>query len=68
MRSCVVKPEEGDTNAKDEDDSDADIKYPTDLDLLNESRQKEEELIDELCLTLGVQELVRGYHSWHEPD
>ncbi|MDD2285643.1 MAG: transposase [Paludibacter sp.] len=29
---------------------DADIKYPTDLDLLNESRQKAEELIDELCL------------------
>ncbi len=31
---------------------DADIKYPTDLDLLNESRQKAEELIDELCLKL----------------
>jgi len=32
---------------------DADIKYPTDLDLLNESRQKAEELIDELCLKVN---------------
>ncbi len=40
---------------------DADIKYPTDLDLLNESRQKAEELIDELCLKLGVQEKPRTY-------
>ena len=31
---------------------DADIKYPTDLYLLNESRQKLEELIDDLCLQL----------------
>jgi IS5 family transposase len=76
----AVKPEEGDTNAKDEDDNDddphpgnsgklqmdatvcdADIKYPTDLDLLNESRQKAEELIDELCLKLGVQDKSRTY-------
>jgi hypothetical protein len=35
---------------------DADIKYPTDLDLLNESRQKAEELVDELCLKQGVQD------------
>ncbi len=34
----------------------ADIKYPTDLDLLNESRQKAEELIDELCLKLGIKD------------
>jgi hypothetical protein len=40
---------------------DADIKYPTDLDLLNESRQKAEELIDELCLKLGVQDKPRTY-------
>ncbi len=32
---------------------DADIKYPTDLDLLNESRQKAEELIDDLCLKVN---------------
>ena len=35
---------------------DADIKYPTDLDLLNESRQKAEELIDDLYLKLGIEE------------
>ncbi len=40
---------------------DADIKYPTDLDLLNEGRQKAEELIDELCLKLGVQDKPRTY-------
>ncbi|MEA4994858.1 MAG: transposase [Petrimonas sp.] len=75
-----VKPEEGVTNVKDEDNNDddphpgnrgklqmdatvcdADIKYPTDLDLLNESRQKAEELIDELCLKLGVQDKPRTY-------
>lgn len=40
---------------------DADIKYPTDLDLLNGSRQKAEELIDELCLKLGVRDKPRTY-------
>ena len=40
---------------------DADIKYPTDLDLLNESRQKAEELIDVLCSKLGVQDKPRTY-------
>jgi len=40
---------------------DADIKYPTDLDLLNKSRQKAEELIDELCSKLGVQDKPRTY-------
>ena len=40
---------------------DADIKYPTDLDLLNGSRQKAEELIDELCLKLGVRDKLRTY-------
>src|SRR5690554_1625255 len=40
---------------------DADIKYPTDLDLLNESRQKAEELIDELCLKLGIKDKLRTY-------
>ena len=38
---------------------DADIKYPTDLDLLNESRQKAEELIDELCLQLKYFFVIR---------
>ncbi|WP_332456877.1 IS5 family transposase [Petrimonas sp.] len=73
-----VKPEEVDTNAKDDDNDDedpgnrgklqmdatvcdADIKYPTDLDLLNESRQKAEELIDELCLKLGIKDKPRTY-------
>ena len=40
---------------------DADIKYPTDLDLLNESRQKAEELIDDLCFKLGLQDKPRTY-------
>ena len=40
---------------------DADIKYPTDLDLLNESRQKAEELIDDLCLKLGIKDKPRTY-------
>ena len=77
-----VKPEEVDTNAKDDDNDDedpgqhpgnrgklqmdatvcdADIKYPTDLDLLNESRQKAEELIDELCFKLDVKDKPRTY-------
>ena len=42
---------------------DADIKYPTDQDLLNEGRQKVEELIDELCLKLGVRDKPRTYRS-----
>jgi len=46
-----VKPEEIDPA----------IKYPTDLDLLNESRQKAEELIDELCLKLDVKDKPRTY-------
>jgi len=40
---------------------DADIKYPTDLDLLNVSREKAKELIDEMCLKLGVQDKPRIY-------
>ena len=40
---------------------DADIKYPTDLDLLNESRQKAEELIDDLCFKLGLQDKPLTY-------
>ena len=40
---------------------DADIKYPTDLDLLNVSRQKAEELIDDLCLKLGIKDKPRTY-------
>lgn len=47
---------------------DADIKYPTDLDLLNESRQKAEELIDELCLTLGIQDKPRTYRRVARKD
>lgn len=40
---------------------DADIKYTTDLDLMNESRQKAEELIDDLYLKLGNEEKPRTY-------
>ena len=39
---------------------DTDIKYPTDLDLLNESHQKAEELIDDLCLKLVVRDKPAG--------
>ena len=34
--------------------TDAEIKYPTDLDMLNTSRQKAEELIDYLCSELKI--------------
>jgi IS5 family transposase len=37
------------------------IKYPTDLDLLNESRQKAEELIDDLYLKPGIKDKPRTY-------
>lgn len=49
---------------------DADIKYPTDLDLLNESRQKAEELIDELCLKVNlffvIQHLLEQQESMYK--
>lgn len=41
--------------------ADADIKFPTDLDLLNDSREKAEELIDYLCGELGVKQKPRTY-------
>ena len=47
---------------------DADIKYPTDLDLLNDSRQKAEELIDELCLKLDLQDKPRTYRRVARKD
>lgn len=47
---------------------DADIKYPTDLDLLNGSRQKAEELIDELCLKLDLQDKPRTYRRVARKD
>ena len=47
---------------------DADIKCPSDLDLLNESRQKVEGLIDELCLKLGVQDKPRKYRRVARKD
>jgi len=34
--------------------ADANIKFPTDLSLLNDSREKSEEIIDKLCLSLGL--------------
>jgi hypothetical protein len=41
--------------------TDADIPYPTDLDLLNESREKSEELIDFLCKLLPEVSRPRTY-------
>ena len=35
--------------------ADADIKYPTDLNLLNDSREKSEEIIDKLCHDLQIE-------------
>jgi hypothetical protein len=35
--------------------ADAHIKFPTDLSLLNDSREKSEEIIDKLCKALGMQ-------------
>ena len=35
--------------------ADADIKYPTDLNLLNDSREKSEEIIDKLCQDLQIE-------------
>lgn len=43
--------------------ADADIKYPTDLDLLNESRVKAEELIDILCRQMGITDKPRTYRK-----
>lgn len=40
---------------------DVDIEYPTDPDLLNESRQKAEELIDDLYLKPGIEDKPRTY-------
>lgn len=37
------------------------IKYPTDLDLLNDSRQESERIIDALCKQLGVEKKPRTY-------
>jgi len=41
--------------------TDAEIKYPTDLDLLNDSREKSEELIDQLCNLLPDEPRPRTY-------
>lgn len=41
--------------------ADAAIKFPTDLDLLNDSREKAEELIDYLCGELGVKQKPGTY-------
>jgi transposase, IS5 family len=43
--------------------ADADIKFPTDLDLLNDSRVKAEMLIDDLCKKLNIQEKPRTYRK-----
>ncbi len=41
--------------------ADADIKYPTDLGLLNDSREKSEQLIDILCKLLSTEKRPRTY-------
>lgn len=41
--------------------ADAHVKYPTDLNLLNESREKAEYLIDKLCERLNITEKPRTY-------
>ena len=43
--------------------ADADIKYPTDLDLLNDSREKSEDLIDTLCKQLDIEVKPRTYRK-----
>lgn len=43
--------------------ADADIKYPTDLGLLNDSREKSEELIDLLCGRLEISKKPRTYRK-----
>jgi len=42
--------------------ADADIKFPTDLDLLSDNRVKAEDLIDHLCKELNMTQLPEtGY-------
>jgi hypothetical protein len=43
--------------------ADADIKFPTDLDLLSDSRVKAEDLIDYLCKELDIKEKPRTYRK-----
>jgi hypothetical protein len=53
-----LKPNESTNSAKVQFDAtiaDADIKYPTDLNLLNDSREKSEEIIDKLCHDLQIE-------------
>ena len=53
-----LKPIESTNSGKVQFDAtiaDADIKYPTDLNLLNDSREKSEEIIDKLCHGLQIE-------------
>jgi len=43
--------------------ADADIKFPTDLDLLSDSRVKAEDLIDHLCKELNITDKPRTYRK-----
>ena len=47
---------------------DAYIKYPTDLNLLNESREKAEELLDKLIKALNIKERPRTYRRIARKD
>lgn len=47
----------------------ADIRYPTDLSLLNEAREKTEKMIDALYnQELGLAKKPRTYHKWARRD
>jgi transposase, IS5 family len=43
--------------------ADADIKFPTDLDLLSDNRVKAEDLIDHLCKKLNITDKPRTYRK-----
>lgn len=43
--------------------ADADIKFPTDLDMLNDCREKAEDLIDHICKETSVTERPRTYRK-----
>lgn len=48
--------------------ADAEIKYPTDLDMLNASREKAEDLIDHLCAELKIKKKPRTYRKKARKD
>ena len=78
-----LEPEREDEQGEDEDNekpknqgklqldatvADAEIKYPTDLDMLNASREKAEALIDHLCAELKIKKKPRTYRKKARKD